>query len=169
MRLSASFFIFIVLLSSPVLEAKTAKTAKKDFDLARINFNKCVQIEKLANRKSAVKCMDRLLDRMDTEVGNVEAVIATCGEKRRLENYSNHQRATKIQSFVRGAMMELRKSQENRIDSELASYEKTGIAVGPRRMKEVEMRATVAHMKAARKFAALVCNRRAFEKALDRK
>jgi hypothetical protein len=194
MRVLSSFFISIALLMGASLHAnaapiaktsrqgKTAKSAKKTrkpvakpvaaneiFDLARINFNKCVQIEKLANRKSAVKCMDRLLDRMDSEVGNVEAVIATCGEARRLENYSNHERASKIQSYVRDVMMTLRKSQESLIDSELAAYEKTGVTVGPRRMKEIEMRATVSHMKAARKFAGLVCSRVAFERALNRK
>lgn len=153
-----------------VKRVKTAKAMPKasrtdKLDRSAVIFNKCVEIEKLSKRKSAVKCLDRFLDRMDIEVGDVETRIMNCGELRRLENFENGE---VIRSVVVGEMNSLRAAQKNAIELGVQEIERVGGKVGPRKLKEIELRTAEAHSKKARKLADLVCSKVAFEMFMER-
>lgn len=147
---------------SPKAEASQDSTK---LDRAAVIFKKCVEIEKLAKRKSAVKCLDRFLDRLDIEVGNVEVRIMNCGESRRLENLEQGER---VRSLVVGKMTELRQANDAAVDQAVRDEERAGRTVGPRKMKEFELRALEAQGHQARKLADLVCSKQAFAMLLER-
>jgi hypothetical protein len=146
-------------------QAKATEKSEEKLDRAAVLFNKCIAIEKLSSRKSAIRCMDRFLDRMDIEVGNVETRIMNCGELRRIENFENGEN---VRAKVVGEMRKLRQIQEDQIANNIMEVSKSGVKVGPRKMKEIELRAAEMHSKSAEKLADLVCSKHAFAMLMER-
>lgn len=161
-----SVFVACGLGSSAGAAVNAKKTAATEtLDRPAVIFKKCTEIEKLSKKKSAVKCLDRFLDRMDFEVGTIENRIMRCGDKRRLEHFENGEA---IRAVVNGEMKKLRTMQASAIARNVQENEKSGIEIGPRRMKEIELRAAEAHWKNVTKLAQVVCDRASFAKLMKR-
>ncbi|MEK7356604.1 MAG: hypothetical protein AAB250_09155, partial [Bdellovibrionota bacterium] len=156
--------------SKPVKAPKAPSAPSKangpKVDRAATAFSKCMYIENLSKRNSAIRCLDRILDRTDIEVGNIETRLMNCGEIRRLEKL---EKGEEIRKVVIAEMMKLRAAQTTAIEQNVRDEVKAGVKVGPRKMKEIEIRAADAHGRSVEKLADLVCSRTAFEMFMARK
>ena len=144
---------------------KTKPGSANKIDKASVIASKCAEIERLSPRKTAVACLDKFLDREDIAVGDVSTRIYNCRELRKVENNGKD---ALVEAIISGRMWNLaflhRREVAKLIEDERQAQGRDH--VGPRKVKEIELRAAYEHETAMRNLADSVCDRQAFAELL---
>lgn len=144
----------------PAVTVSTAHGKIQSPDLASDALKSCLLSESVQG-KSALVCMNRELRNAETLLDSAEVRMFNCAELRKIEKAADPVAITQLVASRRDQLRERAQSQFK------AELESSG-QVGPRKTREIELRATLNHLDAVSKLNKKVCDPQAFTALLSK-
>ena len=152
----------------PVMTARPGKTAAVSHskvsskhgspDLAAEALKACV-LKEAVQKKSAITCMNQELRDAEALLDSALVRVYNCAELRKIQKAGDAQAISQLIS-ARRAQLDARSEAQFKAELQAAG------SVGARKTREIELRATLAHLNAVTKLGNKVCDAQAFSTLL---